>query len=230
MKVWKIFKLPTPPPKFGSVVFQVSQEWNINVGHYEKIGKWPPFHKYQLYGNISNYWPPLKFGSVVFQVSTETEHQCWPLWKIEKWPPFCKYLLYRKISNYQPPKVWVCSFANVERTRISALAIMKKLKNGCHLVNIDCTKKFKLPTPTPQVWVSSFLSVDRNGISASSIMKILKNVWNLDHMENFQITDHQSPPPKKFCVSSFPSVNGNRISVSAIIKKIEKWPPFCKYW
>ena len=71
---------------------------------------------------------------------------------------------------------------------------MKKLKNGCHFVNIDCMEKFQITNP-PKVWVSGFLSVDRNGISPLAIMKKLKNgcqFINIDHMEKFQITD----PPK----------------------------------
>ena len=71
---------------------------------------------------------------------------------------------------------------------------MKKLKNGCHFINIDHTEKFQLLTP-PKVWVSSFPSVDRNGISVSAIMKKLKNgchFVNIDCMENFQITVPQS--------------------------------------
>ena len=54
------------------------------------------------------------------------------------------------------------------------LAIMKKLKNGSHFVNIDRTEKFQI-TDSPIVWVSGFLSIDRNGISVSAIMKKLKN-------------------------------------------------------
>ena len=75
------------------------------------------------------------------------------------------------------------------------LAIMKKLKNASHFVNIDHIENFQLPTP-PKVWVSHFLSVDRNGISVLAIMKKLKNASlsiNIDHTEKFQI-----PTPPKF--------------------------------
>ena len=80
--VWKNFKLLIPQ----SLALQFSGcQWkqNISVGHYEKIEKWLPFHKYQSYGKISNYWtpPPPKFGSPVFQVLTETKYQHQPLWK-----------------------------------------------------------------------------------------------------------------------------------------------------
>ena len=55
-----------------------------------------------------------------------------------------------------PPKVWFSGFQSVGRNGISALAIMKKLKNGCHFINIDRMEKFQITNP-PKVWVSSFL-------------------------------------------------------------------------
>ena len=65
-------------------------------------------------------------------------------------------------------------------------------------------KNFKLPTP--QSLGSGFLSVDGNGISVLAIMKKLKNGYhfiNINHTENFEITD----PPKfgslVFQVSTF---------------------------
>ena len=50
-------------------------------------------------------------------------------------------------------------------------------------------------------------------------MNKLKNGYhfvNIDHMENFHITD-----PPKVWVSGFPSVDGNGISLSAIMKKLK---------
>ena len=64
-----------------------------------------------------------------------------------------------------PPKVWVSSFPSVNGNGISASAIMEKLKNGCHFINIDHTEIFQITDP-PKVWVSGFPSVNRNGISA----------------------------------------------------------------
>ena len=90
-------------------------------------------------------------------------------------------------------------------------AVMKKLKTGCHFVNIDHTEKFQITEP-PKVWVSGFPSVNRNGISALAVMKKLKNgchFVNINGMEKFQITD-----PPKVWVSCFPSVNGNGISLA----------------
>ena len=40
-----------------------------------------------------------------------------------------------------------CPSINVNGNRISVLAIIKKLKNGCHLVNIDRTEKFQITDP-----------------------------------------------------------------------------------
>ena len=104
-----------------------------------------------------------------------------------------------------PPQVWVSSFPNVNGNRISALAIMKTLKNGCHFFNIDHMEKFQMNDPA-KVWVSGFLSVNGNGILASAIMKTLKNgchSFNIDCTENFQITD----PPKFGSLVFFSSEN-----------------------
>ena len=60
------------------------------------------------------------------------------------------------MSNYQPHKIWVSGFPSVDGNGISASAIMRKLKNGCHFVNIDHTEKFQITNP-PKVWVSGFL-------------------------------------------------------------------------
>ena len=46
-----------------------------------------------------------------------------------------------------PPKVWVTSFPSVNGNEISALAIMKKLKNGCYFFNINHTEKFQITNP-----------------------------------------------------------------------------------
>ena len=72
------------------------------------------------------------------------------------------------------------------------LAIMKKNENGHHFININCTEKFKLPTP--KVWVSGFLSINRNGISVLPIMKKSKNghhFINTDLTQYFQFTNPQ---------------------------------------
>ena len=36
----------TDPPKFDLWFSKCQQKCNINVNRYEKIEKWPPFHKY----------------------------------------------------------------------------------------------------------------------------------------------------------------------------------------
>ena len=96
---------------------------------------------------------------------------------------------------------------------------MKKLKNGCHFFNIDCTEKFQI-TDLPQSLDLCFSKCSHgNGISALVIMKKLKNgchFFNIDHMEKFQITNLP-----KVWISGFPSVDGNGISESVIMKKLK---------
>ena len=75
----------------------------------------------------------------------------------------------KKFGKLNRRKTCVSSFPSAERSLL-ALAIMKKLKNGCHFVNIDHTEKFQITDP-PKAWISGCLSVNRNGISASAIMK-----------------------------------------------------------
>ena len=104
-------------------------------------------------------------------------------------------IIWKNFQLLTPTKVWVSGFLSVNRDGISPSAIMKKLKNGCHFINIDCMEKFPITDPI-KVWVSGFLSVDRNDISVSAIMKKLKNgchFFNIDRMEKFSITN---PPPK----------------------------------
>ena len=70
---------------------------------------------------------------------------------------------------------------------ISVSAIMKKLKDGCHFFNIDCTEKFQITDPR-KVWVSGFPSLNGNRMSVSAIMKKLKNgyhFFDINCTENF---------------------------------------------
>ena len=86
----------------------------------------------------------------------------------------------RKVTTHKCPSI------NGNGNRISALAIMKKMKNKY----IDCTEKFQITDP--KNWVSSFPRVNGNGISVSAIMKKLKNGYhfvNINHTEKCQITD-----------------------------------------
>ena len=113
--------------------------------------------------------PPM-FGSLVFQVLTETEYQHWLLWKNWKMAAISLILIiWKKIQITDPPQclgLWFSECWN----GISALAIMKILKNDYHFINIYYMEKFQITNP-PKVWVSGFLSVDRNRISALAIMK-----------------------------------------------------------
>ena len=75
---------------------------------------------------------------------------------------------------------------------------MKKLKNGCHILNINHTEKIQITNPH-KVSVPCFLSVDRNGISVLAIMKKMKNgchIININHTEKIQITN----PPQSLGV------------------------------
>ena len=75
-----------------------------------------------------------------------------------------------KFGKLNQQKIYISSFTSFNGNGISASVIMKKLKNGCHLINIDHTEKFQM-TDSAKVWVSSFSSVNGNGISATAIMK-----------------------------------------------------------
>ena len=44
----------------------------------------------------------------------------------------------RKVTTHKCPSI------NVNANRISVSAIIKKLKNGCHFINIDHTEKFQI--------------------------------------------------------------------------------------
>ena len=59
--IWKNFKL-TIPQSLGLQFSKCQWKQNISISHYEKIEKWSPFHKYQSYRKISNYWPPKSLG------------------------------------------------------------------------------------------------------------------------------------------------------------------------
>ena len=62
-------------------------------------------------------------------------------------------------------KIHVSGFLNVDGNGISASAIMKKLKNGCHFINIDHMEKFQI-TNAPQSLGLRFSECQHNGISA----------------------------------------------------------------
>ena len=46
------FQITDPPKSLGLWFSNCQQKWNICVGHYEKIEKWPPFHKYRSFGSL----------------------------------------------------------------------------------------------------------------------------------------------------------------------------------
>ena len=146
-----------------------------------------------MYGKNSNYWPPLQSLGLWFS-------ECWQKWnfsiglyeKIEKWPPFHKYQSYGNISNYWPrPKVWVSGFLSVDRNGLLVLAIMKKLKNGHHFVNISHMEKCQITHPPPRslgLWFSKCWW-KRN-------IEKWPPLCNIDHTEKSyrKISNYQSPP------------------------------------
>ena len=63
-------------------------------------------------------------------------------WVMGKTEPIEKF---RKLNQW---KIDISSFLSVDG--ISPSAIMKKLKNDCHFINIDCTEKFQITDPLPK--------------------------------------------------------------------------------
>ena len=56
--------------------------------------------------------------------------------------------LTEKFGKLNQQKICVSSFLSVNRNWISLLAIMKKLINGCHFININHTEKFQITDPS----------------------------------------------------------------------------------
>ena len=139
------FQIINPPKVWVSSFLSVNKNRISALAIMKKIEKWPPFHKYRSYGKKFQVTDSLKFCLWFSECQWKWTIGINSLWKIEKWPPFHKYQLYGKIPNYWPlPKVWVSSFLSVNKNRISELAIMKKLKNDHHFINIDHTEKFQI--------------------------------------------------------------------------------------
>ena len=57
--------------------------------------------------------------------------------KIKKLPPFCKYAF--KLAT--TPSMFGSGFLGVDGNVTLVFAIMKKLKNGCHFINIRDMEK-----------------------------------------------------------------------------------------
>ena len=62
-------------------------------------------------------------------------------------------IVWKNFKLLTPPTFGSLGFLSVNGNGISVSAIMKKLKNGCHFFNIDCTEKFRITNP-PKVWIS----------------------------------------------------------------------------
>ena len=205
----------------GLWFYECQWKLNISVGHYEKIEKWPPFHKYQSYKKILNYQPPPKSGSLVFQCRRKWNISISHYEKIEKWPPFHEHQLYVKFSNYQPtPKSLGLQFSKCQWKWNISINHYEKIEKLSPFCKYQSCRKISNYNPPPSQSLGLFFCVDRNGILVLAIIKELKNdrhFMNINHMEKFQITD----PAPKVGVSGFPSVDH--------YEKIEKWLPFCKY-
>ena len=100
----------------------------------------------------------------------------------QKWPKITK----------PPPKVWVSGFPSVNGNRISASTIMKKLKNGCHFINIDCMGKFQITDPPKfgslVFWVSMETEYQCQPLWKMAAIWLISIIW-----KNFKL-----PIPPKF--------------------------------
>ena len=135
--------------------------------------------------------------------------------------PFWKNWSYRKISKHWAPKVWVSSFPSVWKKTVSA--IMKKLKNDHHFVNINLWKDFKLLTPQSMGLQFSECQQKQN-IRVSHYEKIK----NGHHFININCMENYWPHPKGLGLQFSECQWKQNISVSHY-EKIEKWLPFFKY-
>ena len=134
-----------------------------------------------------------------------------------------------KFGKLKQWKIHVSSFLSVDG--ISLSAIMKKLKNGCHFINIDHIKKISNYWPSQSLGLR-FSECQRKWNNTVSHYEKVENgchFINIDHMEKFQIINEMAAifnffimaNPPKVWVSSFLSVDGNRISLLAIMKKLK---------
>ena len=94
----------------------------------------------------------------------------------------------RKVTTHKCPSI------NVNGNRISVLAIMKKLKNGHHFVNIDHTENFKLLTPQKfgslVFWVSTEMEYQCQPLWKN--WKMASLLWISIIRKNFKLLAPQS--------------------------------------
>ena len=183
------------PPKFGSLVFQVSTVMEYHCWPLWKNWKMAAILLILIIWKIFKLLIPPKFGSLVFRVSTETKHHHRPLWKNWKMATISLILIVWKNSKLLTPQSLGLWFFWVSKEiEYHCRPLWKNWKMAAISLILIIWKNFKLPSPL-KVWVSGFPNVNRNGISPSAIMKKLKNgchFINIDDMEKFQITDPQS--------------------------------------
>ena len=208
--VWKIFKLATSP-KFGSLIYRVSTEME-----YQCQPLWKKLKNGCHFVNIHCMETFQITNPLQFLVSSFSE--CWWKWNIsvshyEKWLPFSIILNIRKnFKLLNPPKFGSPVFWVSTEMEYEHWPLWKKLKNGCHFVQIT--------DPPPKFGSPVFQVSTETEYQCQPIWKKLKNdchFISIDHMEKIQITD-----PPKVWVSGFLSVNRKRNISIGQYEKIEK--------
>ena len=169
----------------------------------------------------SENWTNGKFMSLILRVSTEYQHR--PLWT--NWKMAAISLISVKQKNFKllTPQSLGLWFSKCWWKQNIRVGHYEKIKNGHHLVNIDCTEKFQMTNPPKfgslvfrvlmemeyQHW-PLWQSWKMVTILLISIVQKISNYW-----------------PPKFWVSGFLSVDRNGISASAIMKKLKNVCHFC---
>ena len=127
-------------------------------------------------------------------------------------------------KNFKLPtsKVWVSGFLSVDGNRISVLAIMKKLKNGCHFININHMEKFQ--TTDPPKFGSPVFRVSTE--TEYQYRPLWKN-WKMATILLISIVqkNFQLPTPQSLGLQFSKCQRKWNISIGHY-EKIEKWLPF----
>ena len=106
----------------------------------------------------------------------------------------------RKFVKLNQRKICISvSFLSFDRNGISASAIKKKLKNGCHFINIDCTEKFQITNPPPKFGSPVFgASMEKWKQNISSHYEKIEK-WSTFHKYRsyWKISNYLPPPPTR---------------------------------
>ena len=155
----RIKKFPiTDPPKFGSLVFQVSKEMEYQCQPLWKNWKMAAISLISIVWKNFQLLTPPKFGSLVFQVLMEMEYQCRPLWK--NWKMAAISLISIIWKNFQlltpHPKFGSPVFWVSMETEYQCQPLWKNWKMAAISLILIIWKNFQLLTP-PQslgLWFS----------------------------------------------------------------------------